>query len=34
MNNIEIDFYSGFEDEEEIEFFSTIKLHTKKLECG
>ena len=31
MNNTEIDFYSGFEDEEEIEFFTTINLHTKKI---
>jgi hypothetical protein len=31
MNNIEIDFYSGFEGEEEIEFFSTRELHTKRI---
>jgi hypothetical protein len=31
VNNIEIDFYSGFEDEEKIEFFSIRNLHTTKI---
>jgi hypothetical protein len=31
MNDIDMDFYSGFEDEEEIEFFVQTNSRTKKI---